>query len=692
MLKRRKESGAFWVFLLFILILPFLTNSGLSAQDENLDDFVVSEEPLPDEVPQAADNTSESADDAPIDDVVEDSQPENDEDQPALSADPNELLAKVNGPYRAKKFDNVVKDLSDFEDAVSSSKELAEIFVVSIINSKKPDWKTLNRVAKALGRLDKKSSLANYAQGLYYQNKRKPDAGKALTFFSKAKSAKKPYPDAANAYYMAMVKKFWMILIAIVLLPIIVVANKIKKKKAVQAAVAIDLDGPGVVPGEDAESDLQAVLSGDSGADAKVVDEKTDQSGVPAAAASDVKAEVVAPAPGEQPVSSLAPIKAPGVAPASIEKKGAEVTTAPEVAAQAKDAPASSAPITPGAAQTQPPYAEPSASQPEARPVPAPQGSHATLTAKRDSEIEQARALISPQRRDPVAADPELDEIWSQLCRKALKSKINPHSRSSYEPQAGQQNSFSNARPVGGSTPDFKESSIDLNVTIDLSEESLKDDLMGKLKMLAISDGELRSLLGQKDIRHIPHLIEYVLSRPEPVRLALVARELGHYNDPAVLDTLASLLYHEDPRVALAAIQGLENSKNPQAILHICPFLKSEIPLLAQAGRTALSNFGAVKILKAFIGLAQHPDAKIREAGVFVLSRMKGSQVEQLLIQLLHDDAEEIRQKVILAMAYQKNPAYIEPLREFYRIATGPDKTLSRKSIVYLQGFSTKKK
>jgi HEAT repeat protein len=227
-------------------------------------------------------------------------------------------------------------------------------------------------------------------------------------------------------------------------------------------------------------------------------------------------------------------------------------------------------------------------------------------------------------------------------------------------------------------------------VTIDLSEEALKDDLVGKLKMLAISDGELRSLLAEKNSAHIPYLIEYVLSRPEPVRLALVARELGNYQDPSVIDTLASLLYHDDNRVALAAVQGLEKSKNPQAIMHICPFLKSETPLLAQAARNALNNFGAAKILQAFISLPQHPDNRIREAGVFVLSRMKGKKVEQLLMQMLNDDDEKIREKVVLAMSYQKNPVYIDALREFFRIASGPDKTLARKAIVYLQEFARK--
>jgi HEAT repeat protein len=227
---------------------------------------------------------------------------------------------------------------------------------------------------------------------------------------------------------------------------------------------------------------------------------------------------------------------------------------------------------------------------------------------------------------------------------------------------------------------------------MDLSEEALKDDLTVKLKMMAISDGELREMFAQKNPRHVPHLIEYVLTKPEPVRLAFVARELGNYEDPAVIDVLAGLLYHDDQRVSLAAIQGLEATKKVSAIQYLCPFLRSEIPVLAQAARTALNNFGAVKIMQAFHNLPENSDARIRSAGVLVLSRMKGPQVEELLKKMLNDDSLDIRCDVILAMSYQKNPVYLDDLREFFRIASDRDKVLARKAIVYLQGFVSRKK
>ncbi len=725
-MKRQKESRAFWVFLLCMLMLPFLLNSDLAAQDENLEDFVVTEEePLPDEadssekkeaVPQ--ENADEPADDEGVegDEPVDEAPAEGNEELPALTADPNELLGKVNGLYRAKKYSEVIESLEEHEDVVETSAELAEIYVNSLMNTKKPDWNSVNRAAKILGGLDRKSALADYAQGLYYQNKTKPDLGKAISFFGKAKSAKKPHPDAAMAYYMAIVKKFWMIGLAAIALPIIIIANKIKKKKAAKAALELNLDGEDQgtqVAGEDLQNELQAAIAGDE--DVKAEDkaaspdkdvqkadnkEKTqDKTAAKPAKAATPEATPAAPKTG-QPAESQPAEPAPVTQPAS--QPAAQVV--PPVNEPEATAPANVA-VDPGSAQVgvggsaPAPASAPATayygapvheSAPPQVPVQPAYSHHHSLTSRRAAEIEQARSMLTPQRRDPVSADPELDAVWSKLCRKALQNKIPAQAKSSYEKEPSRFIPTESPSLTLGRQTDF--SSIDPNVSIDLSEEALKDDLIGKLKMLAITDGELRSLLAQKNSKHIPQLIEYVLSKPEPVRLALVTRELGNFQDPAVLDILASLLYNEDHRVALAAIQGLEISRNTAAILHICPFLKSDVPLLAQAARTALANFGAVQILKAFAGLPQHPDARIREAGVFVLSRMKGAQVEQLLVQMLNDDSQEVREKVILAMSYQKNPEYIDPLREFFRIAAGPDKTLARKAIVYLQGFVGKKK
>lgn len=321
-----------------------------------------------------------------------------------------------------------------------------------------------------------------------------------------------------------------------------------------------------------------------------------------------------------------------------------------------------------------------------------PSSSNYQTKAQMESEMQSLKGIIRPSDRPLPPVDTQLDLLWSNLSRKAMQGHISPMARKTENIGRGLGQTmpfYSSGSGEGYYGSDNRLSDIRLgDVSIDLSEEALKDDLIGKLKMLAITDSELRELFAIKNPAHIPHLIEYVMTKPEPMRLAFVAKELGNYNDPAIIDTLSSLLYHDDERVVLGAIQGLECSKSPDAVIPLCPFLRSEIPLYAQAARTALSKFGAVKIMQALKDLPSFTDNKIKEAGIFVLSRMSGSPVEKILKALLNDESSEVRIQAILAMSYQKNPVYIEALREFYRIANENEKSMTRKAIVYLNGFN----
>ncbi len=754
MLKNR-EKRAFWLFIIWVAALPLMFQPDLAAQND--DDFIidneVAEEPAEaaaapgtgtgtgsETETSAAEPASGSADPAAGEasqteilpneaaggetvadgggEVVVDTadgaaeggeevaEGETPADMPALSADPNVLLGKVNGLAKAGKYKEVVAELQEFEDAVVESNELLAIYVEALIKTDKPDWNTVNRVARVLGSKDNSSSLANYAQGLYWQNTKKPDNSKAVMYFGKAKAAKKPYPGASTAYYIALVKSYWIILLAVVALPIVAVVQKKKKQKAAQTALTETpaAEGSETAPaGDESASRLQELLQ-TSDTLANTTDAKS--AVVPSAQATTESKSVAAadkPAKTDTKSEGQAVAKDASQAAATAKEPGSTTTTRKVVkvvrkvkAAKPKDADEVVEEIIEEEPPAKPfvPYrpGQPSAqAAPPAAPVSAPPAAdYGTITAKRQAEIEKIREMTRPERRPSVQADPELDALWSNLSRKALAGRIGPHARRQDAISAARSSSPSFS-PVAGQ----KDSDIDFNtsdVTIDLSDEALREDLIGKLKMLCISDGELRELFAMKNAAHIPHLIEYILTKPEPLRLSFVAREIGHYGDPAVIDTLASLLYHQDERVALAAIQGLENSKKPAAVLHLCPFLRSEIPLLAQAARTALSNFGAVKILQAFKNLPEHSDEKIREAGVFVLSRMKGNAVEELLKKMLHDDSLEVRTRTILAMSYQKNPVYIDPLREFFRIAAESDKAMARKAIVYLQGFVERQK
>jgi len=300
MLKNR-EKRAFWLFIIWVAALPLMFQSDLSAQnDEDLiiDNEVVEEpanasepasgpvdpavgeasqtEPLPDAAggggapaeggEPAADGGGEVVVDnggAGADGGEEPAEGENPADMPALSADPNVLLGKVNGLSKAGKHKEVVAELQEFEDAVVESNELLAIYVEALIKIDKPDWNTVNRVARVLGSKDNSSSLANYAQGLYWQNAKKPDNSKAAMYFGKAKAAKKPYPGASTAYYIALVKSYWIILLGVVALPVIVVVQKKKKQKAALAALAETPAAEGsetANPGDDPAAKLQELL------------------------------------------------------------------------------------------------------------------------------------------------------------------------------------------------------------------------------------------------------------------------------------------------------------------------------------------------------------------------------------------------------------------------------------------------
>lgn len=689
-----KEKRAYWLFLLWVLILPVVHQPGLLAQDDDMfiaedasaDAVEPSDQSLPDEAASVDDDENAFFDTAGEDAGFGDQEADV-EGELALSADPHELLAKVNGPARAGKHNEVISVLQEHEDAVGASSELLSIYVEALINSDKTDWSHANHMARQLANKDPSSGLAYYVQGMYYQNSKKPDIGKALTFLGKAKAAKKPYAAAGTAYYIVLAKKYGVIALALIVLPIIVVVKKRKAKKAAEISFdslpdqnlepsAEDLVGK---EGEAVEAAADQPEPSDKKAELKKKIKTRDKTSKAKTVVSSENSEAAIVLPEEGASDEPRKVSEP---PVMAERAAPIQAVAPEPVVSVS-APAIAEPVVPAA--------DVDASLPLTDPPSA--AVYQTITSKHQAEIEELHELIRPGRRAPVQADPELDTLWSELSRKAMQSKIAPQFRQE-EPAVGVYrpgSARSSSAPSAG-YPEPMAPEVDFNVSMDLSEEALKDDLTVKLKMMAITDAELREMFAQKNSRHIPHLIEYVLTRPEPVRLAFVARELGNYDDPAVIDILAGLLYHDDQRVSLAAIQGLEQSKKVTAILHLSPFLRSEIPLLAQAARTALNNFGAVKIMQAFHNLPQNSDERIRLAGVFVLSRMKGPQVEELLKQMLRDDSLDVRCDVILAMSYQKSPAYLDSLREFFRIAADRDKTLARKAIVYLQGFVTRKR
>ena len=625
----------------------------------------------------------------------------------------------------AGKIKELFKD-DNSREALSESELLLKAYIEAGLADKKPNYGELGRLGRELCSKNNKSSLGYYAQGMDAMNARKPNLKKAMGFFSKAKSMPKPYKEASSAYTSCLIKAYGLYagLGALVLIGGIVAFILDKKKKA--NAIEKNSDEANV----DA---LQALLDSKT-ADTNEVslpvgEENTDKEGMavlnefnsentPAVDTSKLEenkkeeSAVNEPVINEPEFSEQKPSSTNELNAEKVEELKSNTVAQPSVSVAQKPVPVIQPPVSSAQTAVSSNSSESVASAPTKKVVRVvkkirvrkdadgnsyviPDGQPSTSSyqtkAQIEAELDGIRSITRQNSRPVPPIDSQLDILWGNLSRKALQGHIGLMARKPdrLSSPLGSSIMSDNGGHVGSYGADNRIGDVRIgDVSIDLSEEALKDDLIGKLKMLAISDAELRELFAMRNPAHIPHLIEYVMTKPEPMRLAFVAKELGNYNDPAIIDTLSSLLYHEDERVVLAAIQGLEATKSPSAVIPLCPFLRAEIPLFAQAARTALSKFGAVKIMQALKDLPNFTDIKLKEAGIFVLSRMKGEPVEKILKSLLNDESPEVRIQVILAMSFQKNPVYIDVLREYYRIATEAEKSMTRKAIVYLNGFN----
>jgi HEAT repeat protein len=702
----REQIRRFLVIFLTIFFVSSIFSTAFSKAP--VEDFAVAE--------------SEEGDEGEEGEEEEEHEPTEEElaaAQAALDKKTEKLIEEVKkiGNNSSAIIEGLLKD--ENQDALDNSAELLEKLVGALLNDKKQNYSDLENYGQKLCNKDKKSALGNLALGLGLMNKKKPNLKRAMECLSIAKSAKNPHPNASSAYLSCLMKRFGLYIFlgiaAAIGIPIGIIIKKKKAKKTEEVSQNAEVsddgeninlqqllnEGPDLSGNSDSSAELNMLNNADSLQNTSL----------------NKDLNVSEPAkPQEQPVLD---IKSPEInniknneAPVNqIQKEKAEAKpSAPTANSNSSSVASTSVPATDSSTQTT------TATAPAKKIVrvvkkvrvrkdsegnsyvvsesPATSSSsesdYSNNTVNR-ADLEAVKTISRPKEKPLPPIDTQLDILWGNLSRKAMQGHIGLMARKADAlPNAlGPTNSGGGPVYSGGYSSDNRVTDIRLgDVSIDLSEEALKDDLVGKLKMLAITDAELRELFAMKNPAHIPHLIEYIMTKPEPMRLAFVAKEIGNYGDPAVVDTLASLLYHEDERVVLAAIQGLEATKSPAAVIPLCPFLRSEIPLYAQAARTALSKFGAVKIMQALKDLPTFTDIKLKEAGIFVLSRMKGDPVEKILKTLLNDESSSVRIQTILAMSYQKNPVYIDPLREFYRIANETEKSMTRKAIVYLNGFN----
>jgi len=497
---------------------------------EDFEDFEEAEDEMG-EIPEGEDSSAPSESEAYEDDSGE---------APLEKITPD-ILAKLSGSFRgllaAKKYNRILDDLALYDDP-DRYEELARYSLLSYIGLE--NWNRVNAATNAYERAQgHDADLLAYARGLYYMNIKKPDYAKATGFLKKAINGKsKEYKGlASSAYNSCLLKQYWYLaVVALLAVPLgLMFAVKLLKRKKVKR-IEINIDEPvqhkpaqtkplepkpvqpkpiepkpvihyePIVP---ADKESEDALANDS----SVCDFSNDPA--EASAQEDMSLQE------EEPIISEEHYEDPLEAARRIEnelKKSKQII-------QSKTA-------------VEPPVNKTRESEPD---------NLFEKEVKNREDKENAIKLIKNEKTSQI--DPEIEIIWETLSKKALESQIEPLTREEIET-----NVFASANKQDISKQFYTD-----DLSLDLSEEALREDLVGKLKMLAISDGELRELLAQKNPAHIPAIIEYIMTRPEPVRLAFIAREIGHYRDAAVIDTLETLLYNNDERVVLAAIQGLEN-------------------------------------------------------------------------------------------------------------------------------------
>ncbi|HOY66571.1 MAG TPA: HEAT repeat domain-containing protein [Candidatus Ozemobacteraceae bacterium] len=605
-------------------------------------------------------------------------------------APPPGAVEEVEGQAEAllagKKFDEAVDLVRQNDALIASSPRLLEIMLEAGIQTAGPNWLDIGNRAQELLDQNPTSPLGNLALGMSWANRKKADLGKALEYLGKANASKRALPMTAKIYWTVWATKNWPMLAGIIgglAGAGFVIARKRKQKRMAAAEL------------EKALTEAQPEPPAEGAAASTNEQPAAEKSGVAVAGPKpgDAEAEPVkaaAPKPAPKPAAKPAakpgakPVAKPGAKPAAkpVAPKPAPVKPAPAAVAQdavGADTVSESEPMTPDEAASEAPAEPPPAPvPPRPRPVvaepPKPAPARAPAVPAPDlASIDLASAHLHSTGLPPVRPahlpGREAEAVWQNLVRQATTRPIPLDVR----------------EPASPPPPPPIDVSAAGEITMDLSEKSTADELVTKLRMLAITDGELRTLLQLRNPEHLPALVEYISMKPDPVRLAFLAREMGHYHDPAVSDILSTLLYHPDHRVGLSAIQGLQINGGVEAVLAICPFLESEVPVLVDAARTALMDFGPRRVLEGIARLPSHPDERVRSAGVLLLSRMKGAPVARLLVSMLGDRSANVRQKAILAMAFQKDPAYLTTLREFVRQAPEEDRKVARKAIVFLQ-------
>lgn len=141
----------------------------------------------------------------------------------------------------------------------------------------------------------------------------------------------------------------------------------------------------------------------------------------------------------------------------------------------------------------------------------------------------------------------------------------------------------------------------------------------------------------------------------DPGRLGLVLFTAGLLG---ATDLLVRYLGHEDPRVRGQAMEGVEGTQWEVALRSLIPCLSSRSRTVRHNAIRALRLFPRKKVLSAARKLLAAPEARLRESGIYVLTKMRFDETLQVLIAYLGtEDDHGLARKAAGTVAMTATPA-----------------------------------
>lgn len=157
-------------------------------------------------------------------------------------------------------------------------------------------------------------------------------------------------------------------------------------------------------------------------------------------------------------------------------------------------------------------------------------------------------------------------------------------------------------------------------------------------------------------------LIELLKDRSVDVCIS-AAKELGLRGETAGMEYLTKALRNESPKLRKEAAVALGEINNPQSTAALISSLHDPVIDVRIAAVNALGNLKAVEAMNALLYLLDHDeDVKVRGAAAYALGKIGNPSVIECLLRAVKDPTNEVRNGVLLGLAYFDDPRCIETL------------------------------